>query len=474
MIPTTTRVPGTYITTDNSAANTAAQTGMPALIIAQGKATNPIIQQVFSGQETSLLGAGLPVTTMCTAFFSNAPDVPLYAIALPEDSSGTAATGTITFTGPAKANGALNFYIGGNIYNFVVQTGQTATQMATAFAAGLPKTLPVSAAAASGVVTLTASWKGDSGNDIPIACNIMPTDVSVDGITVTIAAMSGGAGIPDINEVLPLTMDSPFDVIMMHFNDAHTFMNVEVWMGDVVGRWRPENKLYGHLWTGKRDTAANLVTFGGAMNDQHMTVLGIEPTNPQCMWDVVASYAGAVAASLAVDPALPCQDLPMQNLMPSMRGSRFSWDERQSLLTNGIATYKVDNEVMAVERSITTYQKNSEGDADNSYLDVQTLFTTAYFERTLKTQIKQKYGNVKLSDTARPGTVTVDIIKGEIYAIYQMLEDQGILADAKQSLSTTTVVRNAQDPTRIDIVATPIYTSGWRITAITNKFSLTF
>jgi phage tail sheath gpL-like len=52
---------------------------------------------------------------------------------------------------------------------------------------------------------------------------------------------------------------------------------------------------------------------------------------------------------------------------------RFELTERNNLLYSGISTYTVaDDGTVNVENIITTYQKNSYGDEDDSYLQVET------------------------------------------------------------------------------------------------------
>ena len=58
--------------------------------------------------------------------------------------------------------------------------------------------------------------------------------------------------------------------------------------------------------------------------------------------------------------------------------SRFITTDRQTLLENGIATLTTTSGTVMIERAVTTYQRNSFGDADASYLDSETLHTLAY------------------------------------------------------------------------------------------------
>lgn len=78
------------------------------------------------------------------------------------------------------------------------------------------------------------------------------------------------------------------------------------------------------------------------------------------------------------------------------------------------------NTLVRIQRDVTTYRKNAYGVADNSYLDSETLHTSAYVLRKLKSVITSKYGRHKLaSDGTRfgPGQaiVTPAVIKGNCW-----------------------------------------------------------
>jgi phage tail sheath gpL-like len=50
-----------------------------------------------------------------------------------------------------------------------------------------------------------------------------------------------------------------------------------------------------------------------------------------------------------------------------------------------------------IENLITTYQKNSYGDEDDSYLQVETLFSLMFVTRYLRTAVTSKFGRMKLA-----------------------------------------------------------------------------
>ncbi|WP_415427284.1 hypothetical protein, partial [Staphylococcus borealis] len=95
-----------------------------------------------------------------------------------DDGGASAATGSITFGGPANGAGVLNLYIAGQLVTVAVAAGATAATIATAAQAAIAAAidLPVSAAVDGGVagkVNLTAKNKGLVGNDIDLRANYL-------------------------------------------------------------------------------------------------------------------------------------------------------------------------------------------------------------------------------------------------------------------------------------------------------------
>ncbi|NJT73891.1 DNA circularization protein [Escherichia coli] len=115
-----------------------------------------------------------------------------------------------------------------------------------------------------------------------------------------------------------------------------------------------------------------------------------------------------------------------------------------------------------MQRDVTTYRKNAYGVADNSYLDSETLHTSAYVLRKLKSVITSKYGRHKLaSDGTRfgPGQaiVTPAVIKGELLATYRQLERAGIVENYELFKQYLVVERDASDPNRLNTLFPPDY-----------------
>lgn len=165
--------------------------------------------------------------------------------------------------------------------------------------------------------------------------------------------------------------------------------------------------------------------------------------------------------------------------VPAPKGKRFTMTEQQTLLSHGVATAYVESGVLRIQRDVTTYRKNAYGVADNSYLDSETLHTSAYVLRKLKSVITSKYGRHKLaSDGTRfgPGQaiVTPAVIKGELLATYRQLERAGIVENYELFKQYLVVERDASDPNRLNTLFPPDYVNQLRVFAVVNQFRLQY
>ena len=207
--------------------------------------------------------------------------------------------------------------------------------------------------------------------------------------------------------------------------------------------------------------------------------MAVEPKCPSLAVEVLGALAGSCLTAIQNDPARPLQTLELVGITPSPIGKRFTLTEKQTLLTSGIATSYVAGGYVRIERCITTYQTNSLGDADTSYLDSNTLHSLAYIIRRLKSVVTSKYPRCKLADDGThygPGQaiVTPSVIKSEIIAMYSRLETEGIVENAEAFAENLIVERNASDPNRVDVLLPPDLVNQLRIFATLVQFRLQY
>ncbi len=488
-IPSDIRVPLFYAELDNSMANTA-KAQKKSLLIAQhigdtATAGKPYLIST-STQAKNLFGRGAPLTIMAEAYRNQDTAGELWC--LPMSVSGTAASGKITLAGTSIASGTISLYVGSTKVAIPVASGAKDTEIAQAIIDAITahKDLPVQAsldeAGEQKVVKVTAKQVGTYGNDIPLNLNLQGYaggEEAVQGLSVEITALSGGTGDIDYKKAFEAIKADTFYYIGIQSCDATVLDACQDEMQDATGRWSYARMQYGHVFSVKKDTAENLVKLGKARNDQHVSVFGCEAKHPEPAFVLAGAITGAAAVCLSNDPARPLQTRELVGIMAPAMEDKFGFNEQNTLLHNGIATLYDTAGTVMIQRAITTYQTNKFGDADNSYLDVTTMFTLAEIITTLKGVITSKYPRHKLASDGTnfgPGQaiVTPAIIKSELIAQYKQLERKGLVENTNLFAKYLIVERNADDPNRLDVLLPPDLVNQLRIFALQAQFRLQY
>ena len=512
-------------------------------------------------------GQGSELSRLFKTFFANNFANEVWGLPITEGSA--AATGTITVSNAPSAAGTIHLYIAGEHVAIDVAASDTTANIAANMAADInaQTDLPVSATSATNVVTLTARWKGVTGNDIRLDLNYYGTiggetlppglgltfpagaagvagaaTCSGSGTSLTVTTMtsgsiaigatvtgtgvpagtiivsqqsgttgqagvyitnqpttasaaaltfagpagpanflSGGTGVPNFANAINNLGEKNFEYVALPYTDSTSLNAWEQEFGfEDVGRWGWRRQLYGHIFSARRDTYANLITFGNTRNSGITSVLGMEQTMPSMVLDVVAAYTAKAQRALINDPARPLQTLSLNTVKLAPLKDRFDTIEMNSLAENGIATQKAgsDNQPM-ISRETTTYQLNLYGFQDDAYELVTTLATLARLIRNQRYVITSKYPRVKLADDGTrfgPGQaiVTPGIIKGELIAEYAMDMWNGLVENIAAFKANLLVERDPNDPNRVNVLYGPDLINQLRIFAVLAQFRLQY
>lgn len=472
VIPQNYRLPGAVFELDNSQANTGAST-QRALVIGQitaaGTATPNV--PIICGSIGDAQAAGGPnsmLANMVAKYRLNDSFGEVWMLPVSDAAGATAAAGSITFTASPSVNGTLSLYVGDQLVTVPVSAGDTAATLATEVAAAINAVagIPVTASAAAGVVTVTAVNKGACGNEIALQFNYRGTvagEVLPAGLAYTIAAMTGGATNPSLTTALANLGMTSFDFIANPYNDVTSLDAVKALLNDQTGRWSYQEQLYGHSFGGFSGTFGASTTLGLTRNNQHETLLPAD-SSPSPSWLWAAALAGQAAVSVRADPGVPLQSLPLNGILPPPVPKRWQPSLRNTLLFDGMSTFTVaDDGTVMTENIVTTYQKNAQGVADDSYLEVETMYQLMLEIRTMQAMLSSKYARSKLADDgSRPAAgsnlVTPSTIKADIIALYNERADAGFVQGTAAFAAALVVQKNTVNPNTVNILwpGTPV------------------
>jgi len=463
-VPSNLRVPFFAIEFDNSRAQQGpALLPYRVLLIGQktsaGSATNSLYRVTSADQVAQLAGRGSMLHRMAMRYFANNRSTETFIGVLEDSAVGVAASGTITVTGPATAAGAINLYIAGDLVQVPVKAGDTASTIATAIVAAVTAAsdLPVTANVAGAVVTLTARNKGEYGNGIDVRVNYHGESLPA-GVGTSIVALANGAMNPVLTGLIAAMGDTWFHVIANPYTDTASLTAIE---NELASRFGPLRMIDGLAIASAPGTVATLGALGDSRNSPHSCIVAQPGKNPvTAPAEFAAAVAGVVAYYAAIDPARPLQTLPVAGVLPPAESGRFTLQERNLLLRDGIGTTRAVAGQVQIERIITTYKTNAAGAADTSYLDATTLLTLMYLRHDFRARFASRYPRHKLaSDGARFGAgqavLTPKLARAEAIAWFREKEEQGLVENFDQFKRDLVVERNASDPNRLDFLLPP-------------------
>jgi phage tail sheath gpL-like len=441
-------------------------------------------------QADKQFGQGSQLANMFRAFFANNWANEVWGLPVAEPAAGTAATGTITPTvGGTHEAGTIHLYIGGQHVPVDISASDTLPTICTAIAAVInaDDDLPVTAVATGTTVTLTCLWKGASGNDIDMRDSYYGRSGSEElppGITMaysTLGMLSAGAGVPVFTTAISNLGERNFEYVALPWNDSTSLMawETEFGMGD-AGRWGWMRQLFGHIFSAKRDTYANLITFGATRNNGVTSVMAVDLASPTPIWEWVASYTAKAQRGLINDPARPLQTLELTGVMPAPLQQRFHRPELNALAGSGLATQETDpNNVPMILRETTTYQLNLYGQSDDAYELVTTLATLARLLRNQKQAITSGFPRHKLADDGTrfgPGQAiaTPGLIKAALVAQYRIDMFNGLVENIGAFKDNLIVERDTNNPNRVNVLYPPDLINQLRVFAVLAQFRLQF
>lgn len=457
-IPANFRIPFALFEVNPGAS--AYQSNSRLLLIGQKTSTGsaaPNVPILVTSGEDGLFGVGSMAARMYKVAVANAPFQEIWVAPVNDASSATPATATITVgNAPVSSAGSIALYIGGVRVQVPVTTSDTDATIAANIAAYVNASataLEATASVSGAVVTLTARNAGTVGNDLHCEVNLLADDSPLGAQLCTIVDFAGGATDPSIALVLANCGSEEFDFIAMPYSDLANIGLLDTFLD---ARWNPNEGLFGAGVVYKADTAANLQTYGKALNDPNLTVYGgfmFSSSKPT----IVAALGAQHALHLQAPPELsrPLQTLALIGVRgPKSVANQFTPSARNTLLYSGISTLKsLRDGTVVIDRAITTYQTNAYGQVDTSFLSVNSRAQLVYGVRFMQSYLTSTFPRCGLADSNPAGIqniVTVEDISAAIIHAYAQLVDLGVFQDLATFQKLLVVERDPSDPNRVN------------------------
>lgn len=481
-IPTNIRKPFFY--GSFSTGLTAYDAQMRTLIIgpklAAGNATAGVPMRVPFDLKTSV-GSGSILGEM--AVFSRLQQTYQDYWYLPIDDTGlTKASATITVNS-VPGPGTYPLWVMGRLRRkqVTVVSGDTTATLATKIATAINTVysipdygsmdMPVTAAAATNVVTVTSRHGGTFLNDRPWIH--LAADGEVSGLQGRVAiAFTNGSGVPDVAAALANCNTVHFNWIISAYDDAAVMSAIATYLEN---QWSAVTMRYGASVYAKLGESTALVALGDAMNDKTRVIACMQAT-PTPTW-VIASQLGAeLADTFNLGQPLESAQRMVRALMghklrhveaPMAQGDVYADETRNLMYYDGLSPLvpQIDGSVIT-ERVITTYQRNTvTGLEDTAWLDISQVMGAAYAMYYIRDYVSKVFQQCSLASDERPyrdrQCRPQDYTDACVQAYIKLANDGGLVDDVEGYRRDLQVELNSTG-TRIDalhpvVLAKPFY-----------------
>jgi phage tail sheath gpL-like len=486
--PDAVRLPFSYVEFDPSLADRGLSSNafnvlLPGQMLPAGSAEPLTPKTVTSeAQACEYFGQGSQLAQMIAAYLKANKLTRLTAVGVLDYAGGTAAAGSVEFTGAVTRPVPICLYIGG----ILVRAGVTANDSAESVAAkvtaavnALPS-LPVTAVQGSdgseSAVYLTARHKGECGNEIDLRFSYLEEDFPV-GLTYAVTPMAGGAGNPDPGGLVAAMGTERYHLIALPWTDT---ASLNALSEELESRWGPLRQTDGQAVIVKTGTFAEVTSFTRTRNDKNLTVLPNEGS-PTLPWADCAASAAVLAYFGADDPARPFQTLTIPGVQAPRIQSRWpNFPEKNQALSEGCSVRDVtpSGDVMFLD-VITTHRVNSLGAETQAYNSLNSVLTLSYLRYDWNNLIRTKYPRHKLADDEvaqkiNPGqaVMTPKLMKSEAVARMHLWMQQGLVEAPEDFASKLRAERDPDNPNRLNIVMSPDLVNQFKVSATLIQFLL--
>lgn len=483
-IPAALRLPGFYIEFDNRLAGNSVFQGKLLVIgqkLASGSQAAGSLERVSNPEQAdAYYGRG----SMLAEMFHAIKDVDLYTetwgLCLDDAELAVKASGDITVVNGPSETRPLALYIAGYRVWVEMVAGDAPEVVAQSIvdAVNADDRVPVTAAI-DGVTpskaVLTCRWGGETGNDIDLR-DCAKGEQRTAGLSLTYAAFAGGAVNPELDAAIAAMGAEWWNWIALPYTDTVSLESMEA---ELAERYGPMRQIGGRAFAAYRGNHSETATKGNSRNTPHVTCMGTNHA-ASSTWVWAATDAIVAAMSLAIDPARPLQRLALPGLIGPSAAERWTDDERNLLLFDGIATYTVaDDGTVQIERQITMYRENEAGIADDSYLDINTPETLERIRFEQISTFAQKYPRHKLAadedrefyDPSQP-IMTPKVARAELLNLYRLtfMGANGWTRDYAGYAKSVRANIDPNAPSRLNVMDSPLLIGQYRVHAQQTQF----
>lgn len=437
-IPSSLLVPGQYQEIDNSLAGTREEIKKILLIgsfLSTGDAKDGVIERITSvNKACEKFGYGSNLAIMCEQFLSVNKQDELYALPIKESGSGYSETYKIELTESGQTSN-IKIKVNAKEINITVEKEDTPQKIAAKISAAVNNVfnIPISAivsSEASGTgwdITFNALTKGDNGVSVTI-------ENSNDKIKITSVSKTEAVDSPinDWSKYIKAIGETRYNFFINSFNDIST---LKIFAEELESRYSAIRQIGGRMFAylkgeiGDTSIKESIVGKSSQINSPHICFIPVLNTDELPLL-FLSKIAAVAITELIKDPAANTLGIEVSSISAN---KELTFDERQSLLFGGVATYTLDNQGnVLIERLVTSYTTNSEGERDTSYLDIQVVETVDAIRTYINSEAKRRFKGWKLSSTSENFGVGAKVMNADVWKSFLCEIYKSVFMEKKQ------------------------------------------
>lgn len=458
---------GNFSTTTENLPQTIAVLG-EANTANQSSFTPNVPQQITSAaQAATIYGAGSPIHSVARILFpvnGGGTNAPVFVYPQAAAMSSTARTQTITVTGTATGAGTHYVNVAGRnnvdgvFYAVNIASGDTPTVIGGKIRDSINAVTgsPISATAATGVVTAPTKWTGFSAESLTITMDssLAPSI----GVTYAVAETIAATGTPAVTPALGL-FGAQWNTIVINCYGtvSATLTELEIFNG-IPGLTGSTGRYTGIAFY-------PFLAFTGSVADDPSSVTSSRPTqvtiticpaplSPGQQYEAAANMAVLASNTWINDPSqdiidqvYPDMPMPALSVVPAMQ----DYNDRDRIVQIGCSTVLIANGAYKVQDFVTTFADGTLTPPFRYCRDLDIDFNIAFGFKLI--ELANVKGKTICKDTdvvSATNIIKPKQLKALIFDYVDQLVDRALVTDAAFSKTNTTVTINPTNNNRLD------------------------
>lgn len=443
-------------------------------------------RRIFSaGEAATAYGFGSPIHLAALELFppvgGGVGSIPVTVLPLNDDGAGVAAVGTITPAGVAAATATYFARISGILSSpiAVVAADNVAAQVA-AFVAAINAILQMPVIATNTgpgtACTLTAKWKGATGNEIKVEIldsNLNPALVSL----YTVVNPATGATDPSVTSALAGIGGDWVTLVVNSFHATNTTI-LDAIQTKGEARWDQQVRRPFVAFAGNDEWVfATATATTAARKTDRVNCQVVSPGSVHLPVQIAAAQVREIAKVADDNPPTDYGSRKVTTLIPGADALQWDYATRDAAVKAGSSTIEIKNGLVNLSDIVTMYHPDGEIPPAYRYVvDIVKIMTVIY-NLDLEFAQPEWDGAPLIPDgqpTTNPNARKPSSAKAAIFRILDGLGLAAVISDPATAKAATTANISATNPKRLDVSTTVQLSGNTNVISIDLNFGFFF